>query len=86
MTILLRHSIGLNNNARDVSRTWLKKKGYTKNILALPWVPFRLSKDILGLARMLTNMKGLGIGRGKYIVVSKNYDLYVSYDGNKRFY
>ena len=86
MTILLRHSIGLNNNARDVSRTWLKKKGYTKNILALPLVPFRLSKDILGLARMLANIKSLGYGRGIYDVVSKNYDLYVSYDGNKRYY
>ena len=73
--------MGLNNNARDVSRTWLKKKGYIKNILALPLVPFRLSKDILGLARMLTNIKSLGIGRGKYRVVSNNNDLYVSYEG-----
>ena len=82
MTILLRHSIGLDNYARDVSRTWLKKKkGYTKNILALPLVPFRLSKDILGLVRMLANMEGLGIGRGKFRVVSNNNDKYVSYEG-----
>ena len=30
MTILLRHSIGLDNDARDVSRTWLNKKGLYK--------------------------------------------------------
>ena len=79
--ILLRHSIGLDNNARDVSRTWLKKKGYIKNILALPSVPLRLSKDILGLARMLANIKSLGYGRGKFRVVSNNNDKYVSYEG-----
>ena len=55
----------------------VKKKGYTKNILALPLVPFRLSKDILGLARILTNIKSLGSCRGIFRVVSKNYDIYV---------
>ena len=78
MTILLRHSIGLDNNARDVSRAWLKKKGLYKKYPCFAVDPFRLSKDILGLVWMLTNMKGPGSSRGK---VSNKNDLYVSNEG-----
>jgi hypothetical protein len=35
MTILQRHSIGLDNYARDVSRTWLKKKRVIQKISLL---------------------------------------------------
>jgi len=31
------------------------------------------------VGRMWTNMKGRGVGGGKFRVVSKNYDIYVSY-------